>query len=166
MSKLQSILFKTFFQFFKKIFGGHQSFLWATNTPILDFLWHLPCVSKPGLTPLLVCFVTYAQWNPQIPLEWHLLTSWWLAWQPSHSHPHTCEEAFVGLETGIYHMCHCFTMWDQVDALPTELYISHYHWNDEPSKWNSSLFNMYSCCTLNISMKTENMPLKGCMFAQ
>ena len=33
--------------FLKKIFGGHKSFLWATNTPVLDSWWCLLWVSKP-----------------------------------------------------------------------------------------------------------------------
>ena len=35
------------FFFFFKVFGGHMSFLGATGTPVLDFLWHLLWVSKP-----------------------------------------------------------------------------------------------------------------------
>ena len=30
------------------------------------------------------------------PLVWHLLTSWWPAWQLSHFNPRTCEQALVG----------------------------------------------------------------------
>ena len=33
---------------FLKIFGGHESFCVATDTPVLDFWWDLPWVSKPG----------------------------------------------------------------------------------------------------------------------
>ena len=32
----------------------------------------------------------------------HLLTWWQPAWQPSHSNPHTCKQALVELESGIY----------------------------------------------------------------
>ena len=33
--------------FFKKIFGGHKSFLWGTDITVLDFWWCLLWVSKP-----------------------------------------------------------------------------------------------------------------------
>ena len=35
------------FLFFFLNFGGHESFLWVTDTPILDFWWHFLWVSKP-----------------------------------------------------------------------------------------------------------------------
>ena len=38
--------------FFKNLFGS--PFLGATDTPVLDFWWHLPWVSKPGSIPFLV----------------------------------------------------------------------------------------------------------------
>ena len=37
------------------------------------------------------------------PFVQYLLTSWQLAWQPSHSLPHTYKQAMVGLKTSIYH---------------------------------------------------------------
>ena len=36
------------------------------------------------------------------PLVWHLLTSSQTAWQLSHSLPHICKQALVGLKTSIY----------------------------------------------------------------
>ena len=39
--------------FFFLIFGGHESFWGATDTPVLDFWQHLPWVSKPGWIPCL-----------------------------------------------------------------------------------------------------------------
>ena len=39
---------------------------WVTDTPVLDFWWHLPWVSKQGRILLLACFVTYMQWIHQI----------------------------------------------------------------------------------------------------
>ena len=47
------------------------------------------------------------------PLVWYLTTSWQLAWHLSQSLAHTCEQALVGLETGIYLL--------QTNVLPTEL---------------------------------------------
>ena len=40
--------------FFFKIFGGHKSFFGTTDTPVLDFWWHLPWVVKPGWIPFCV----------------------------------------------------------------------------------------------------------------
>ena len=37
------------------------------------------------------------------PLVWHLLTSWWPAWQPSCSFPRNCDQTLMRLKTGIYH---------------------------------------------------------------
>ena len=69
---------------FKKKFEGHQSFYWeATDTPVLGFWWCLAWVSKPGgfLTCILPCLC--ATDFSDSHLMQHLLTSWWLAWQPS-----------------------------------------------------------------------------------
>ena len=38
--------------FFKKNFGGHESLLWTTDTPVLDFWWRLLWVSKPAWAAL------------------------------------------------------------------------------------------------------------------
>ena len=38
-----------------------------------------------------------------------------------HSDPSICEQTLVGLKTGIYHVFHYLTVWDQADSLPTEL---------------------------------------------
>ena len=57
-----------FLLFFEKKFGGHKSFYGATDTPVLDFWWHLFWVTKSGWIPLLACFVTCMQWIPQIYL--------------------------------------------------------------------------------------------------
>ena len=43
-------------------------FCWATDTLVLDFLWHLLWVSKPEKIPLLAYFVTFIQQIPQIHL--------------------------------------------------------------------------------------------------
>ena len=48
--------FVSFLFVFQKIFGGHKSFLRATDTPVLDFYWRLAWVSKPGWMPRLQVF--------------------------------------------------------------------------------------------------------------
>ena len=49
------------------------------------------------LTCMLCCPCTIE--SSDSPLLWHLLTFWQPAWQLSHSHPHTCKQALVGLKT-------------------------------------------------------------------
>ena len=59
------------------IFGGHGSFLWATDTPVLDFWWHLLWVSKPeweALFALTEAYVLHTPWDST--LVWNLLNSW------------------------------------------------------------------------------------------
>ena len=68
-----------FFLFFFKIFGGHMSFLWATDTPVLDFWWRLPWVSKPGWSHLRAFLP--ARYSSS-PLVRHLPTSWQPALRP------------------------------------------------------------------------------------
>ena len=53
------------------------------------------------LTRMLCCL--YAIRSSKPPLAWHLLTSWWLAWQLSPFDPYTCAQALVDLESGICH---------------------------------------------------------------
>ena len=47
------------------------SALGFTDTPVLDFWWHLPWVSKPGWINSLSCLLTDSS---DSPLVWHLLT--------------------------------------------------------------------------------------------
>ena len=55
--------------FFKNIFlEDIDPFLWDQWHPVLDFRWHLSWVSTPKWIPLLVCFIAYVQWIPQIRL--------------------------------------------------------------------------------------------------
>ena len=87
--------------FFKKILED-QSFLWATDTPVLGFWWCLPgpLGFKASVVPLAcVLYHLCAMESSDSPLVQHLLTCWWSAWQLSHSDPHTCEQALVGLES-------------------------------------------------------------------
>ena len=66
-------------------------FCGATDTSVLKFWWCLLWVSKPEwvlpYSQLAEVYVMYITWDS--PLVQHLLTSWWPAWQLSHSLPHT-----------------------------------------------------------------------------
>ena len=90
--------------FFKTVLEYISPFCGATDTPVLNFWWCLLWVSKPEWATLFAhgeAYVLHVPWDS--PLVWHLLTSWQPTWQPSHSLPHTCEQALVGLETRTYH---------------------------------------------------------------
>ena len=72
--------------FFLKFFGGHESFCGATDTPVLDFWWCLPWVSKPGWIPHLralspVCHEFLRFTSGATPADC-------IAWQPAAFH--TC----------------------------------------------------------------------------
>ena len=54
--------------FFIKFLEDISPFCRATDTPVFDFWWRLPQVSRPGWIPLLACFVTSMQRIPQIHL--------------------------------------------------------------------------------------------------
>ena len=114
---------------FLKNFGRHMSFCRATDTPVLDFWWRLPRVSKSewaalfvimfvGNTPVLDLMSNLgfkARMEPltcvlchlctmicsDSPLVWHLLTSWQSVCRPSHFKPQICIQALVGLESRI-----------------------------------------------------------------
>ena len=68
--------------FFKIFLEDISPFCGATDTPVLDFWWRFPWVSKPGGP--LACMLSHLRvmnsWDS--PLVRHLLTSWWPAWQP------------------------------------------------------------------------------------
>ena len=70
-----------FIYFFKHFWWTHISFYETADSPDLDFWWHLFWVSKPEWPTLFTeAEVMYIPWD--LPLVWHLLTSWWPAWQP------------------------------------------------------------------------------------
>ena len=73
--------------FSKKCFEDISPFCEATDTPVLDFWWHLPWVSKPGLIPSLACFVTME--FSESPLVWH--TCWSLGSQCNLFQSETCK---------------------------------------------------------------------------
>ena len=66
--EVQMEIGKQEFQSFGIFVWGRQSFLWTTDTHVLDLWWRLPCVSKPGWIRLLVCFVTCVKWISKIHL--------------------------------------------------------------------------------------------------
>ena len=76
------------------------------------------------------------------PLVWHLLTSWWLACQLSHSLPCTCKQAMVGLKTGIF-CADAASQWDTRQIL----YQLSYAGLAISSK-NLSTFLCFSPCSL------------------
>ena len=106
---------------FFKIFGRHKSFCGATDTPVLDFWWHMPWVSKPGWIPLLACFIAYIQWISQIHLWCD--TCWPLGSQPSSQ---AVSSTYLYLHTSIGRTwvqdqaCHCLTAYGKTDVLPTK----------------------------------------------
>ena len=78
---LGTIFFFFSFLFFKIFWRTHVPFYGTTDTPILDFWWRLPWVSKPGWT-CLYAFLP-ARYSSDSPLVRHLPTSWQQAWQQS-----------------------------------------------------------------------------------
>ena len=52
---------------FLKHFGLQKSFCGATDTPVLDFLWCLPWVPKPGWIPHLHALLPVCNWFLRFP---------------------------------------------------------------------------------------------------
>ena len=85
------------------------SFLFLEGKSFLLGHWY-PCFWTSGdvypgfeaRIETLICLLHYlhAMNSPHSYLMWHLLTSWWPVWQPSHFDPHTCIQALVGLDSG------------------------------------------------------------------
>ena len=73
--------------FFKKFFGGHESFLWGHWYPYFGLLVMSPLGFKARVGSALfelsggICVMLHIPWDS--PLVWHLPTSWQPAWQPS-----------------------------------------------------------------------------------
>ena len=88
--------------FFLIIFRGHQSFLWGHRYPCFRLLV-ISALSFKVRLDCLACTLRHlcAMESSDSPLVQHLLISGWPAWRRSHSHPPTCKQALVGLETGI-----------------------------------------------------------------
>ena len=74
-----------------EIFGPLIPLFWTSGDVSSGFQSHR---GQPHSCLAYVPYVLYVLWDS--PLVWHLLTSWWQAWQPSHSQPHTYEQAIGG----------------------------------------------------------------------
>ena len=75
--------------FFFKLLEDIIPFHGATVTPVLDFRWCLPCVSKPGWIPV--------HYTPDTPLVRLLLTVYRSAWQLGLFDPRTCRREYPTL---------------------------------------------------------------------
>ena len=96
------IILQAFVKLFLKILEDINPFCGATNN--FGLLVMSAQSFKARLDPL-ACMLHHlcATGSSDSPLVQHLLTSWQPAWQSSCSNPHTCEQALVGFEFGIYH---------------------------------------------------------------
>ena len=110
------------FLFFLKIFGGHESFCGATDTPVLDFWWHLLWVSKPEWVLPYLSLVEAHVLHYTFP-EIHLWgnTCWPLGGQHGSRAVlfHIPVRHWWDSKPGA--IMPLLTVWDQADALPTEL---------------------------------------------
>ena len=66
--------------FFKKHFGGYQSFLWGHWYPCFGLLAISVVVCQGGSLTCMLLHL-HAVDSSDSPLVWHLLTSWCSAWQ-------------------------------------------------------------------------------------
>ena len=94
-------------------------FCGATDTPVLDFWWCLLWVSKLEWAALFeLCGGIHVTCSLRFPLVQHLATSWRPAWQLSHLF-HIPMRHWWDSKPGAIMLP--LTVWDHVDALPTEL---------------------------------------------
>ena len=131
-----------FFVFFKKIFGAHESFLWGHWYPCFGLLVTSPLGFKARVGSALfelsggVHVTLHVPWDS--PLVWHLPTSWQPAWQPSHLFhipaSHWWDSSPVAIMPPL-------TVWDQADALPTEL--------SRLGSWKTNCFDCYLPRSMN-----------------
>ena len=70
-TRLSASLF-IYFGFFLHFLRSEFTFRGATDTPVLDFWWHLSWVSKSGWISHLCAFSLV--WSSDSPLVWHLMT--------------------------------------------------------------------------------------------
>ena len=85
-------------------FGGHQPYLWDTDTPVLDPGDVYARIQSYGGSLACVRHHLSAIHSSNLPMVQHLLTSWEPAWQPGHFLIHILAhviQALVGLESGI-----------------------------------------------------------------
>ena len=93
-----------FFLSFEKILEDISPFY----GPLISLFWTSSDVScgfqNQSEQPYSCLADAYMLHNPwDSPLVQHLLTSWQPLWQPSHSFPHTWEQALLGLKNANFH---------------------------------------------------------------
>ena len=96
---------RPFNTFLKKYLEDISPFCRVTDTPVLDFWWHLLWISKPEWAPLFtlgngIC-VTVPWDSPSGVTPANLLAASMAA--KLMSLPHTCDQVLVGLEWETYH---------------------------------------------------------------
>ena len=111
----------TSFFFFLNFLEDMSPFCGATDTPVYGLLVMSPLGFKARVGSALfelsrgICVTLHVPWDS--PLVWHLLTSWRPAWQLSCLHipvRHWWDSKPGAIMLPL-------TVWDQADALPTEL---------------------------------------------
>ena len=65
--------------------------MWGHGYPCFGLLVMSALGFKARVDPLACMLCCCAMKSSDSLLVQHLLTCWWQAWQPIHSHPHTCE---------------------------------------------------------------------------
>ena len=137
-------------------------FCGATDTPVLNFGWCLLWVSKPEwatLFELVEVYMLHVPWDS--PLVWHLPTSWWPVWQPSHLFHVPARHWWDSKPAAIMPM---LTVWGQADALPTELSrLTCPNYNGLPSRGNHHKL-MHPVGSLQNSDCSVNSFCNGCLW--
>ena len=116
-------LYVQFFFFFFKFLEDMSPFLWGHWYPCFGLLVTSPLGFKARVGSALfelsrgIPVMLHVPWDS--PLVWHLLTSWWPAWQLSHLFHIPARHWWDSKPGAIMPL---LTVWDQADALPTELY--------------------------------------------
>ena len=96
-------------QFFFYFLEDISPFCRATDTPLLDISGFQSHCGRSYFHLWRHTWYSFLRFT-----SGSVTTSWQPAWQPSHSHPHTCEEAWD------YDLLRrCFRVWDKADVLPT-----------------------------------------------
>ena len=105
--------------FFKKKLDDASLFCGATDTPVLDFWWRLPWVSKPEWIPWMLSHLC----DPQI----HFWCN--TCWLKRGQHGHDGHSSFLTLTSNLYHSNYCMGMLNSLRCL---LKISESVWKSIP----------------------------------
>ena len=85
LKKITIYICQIAYPLFKTFLEDVSPFCGATDTPVLDFWWHLLWISKPEwvlpYSSLVEVYMLHVPWDS--PLVWQLPTSWHPAWQLS-----------------------------------------------------------------------------------